>query len=401
MILLFISLFQYNASFNSFKVDTLYAGDIEFSLAKEVRWFKGFIEGGIGCDFSPSGSGIGFYDITIGGGVKRDVMGIGFSLFPLIKISTGGNGTLRKFSIDGYGYGIEVGLETRVFSSYLGVNARFVEFETDPNIREISFNTKVNFNPDTLTFGLNFSFERFFGRSHSINCAYLSPNVTLCRWRLFALTLGVDFRVTREAERIPELQNVGVNTGNIGVPPWKVYFGVSSAERFKKDKRLILLRVILLDEEGIPVDGLLCLADSGSFEVKDGEIQFELPDGIYPISIYVKDCMPVDTTIILKSHTELLLNVSQKKALGILEGKVFDTETGEPLSARLFVKNSEGIIIDTDPSTGSYRAILPPGDYIIQVLAEGYFPRTSLTEVTASNLTALDFKLLPVQGDKE
>jgi len=157
------------------------------------------------------------------------------------------------------------------------------------------------------------------------------------------------------------------------------------------------LQIILLDESGNPASGLLSLADSGSFEIEGGEIRFGLSEGIYPLSIYARNCLPVDTTIILKEETELILTIRNRKAFGIIEGEVLDAETGDPLYAKLLIKNSEDRVIYTNRNTGSFRTILPPGDYIVQATTSGYFTYTSLIEVIEGNVAILNFDLLPVR----
>lgn len=395
MIILILSVLQANINFSSFKVDGLYAQDIKFYFLEEKDWYKILFEGGWGLNFYSSKCEIGLSDLTLGIGVKRNVLGVGLSLYPLFRLPIGSKVEQRSFSIDGYGYGIGMGLERKIFGSYIKMNGRLITFDTEPNIRTFIANTEMKFNPDTLTFSLNFSYEEFYGGDYYISSIYISPYVSLLKWKLFGLYLGVDFRVTKEIENVAELELLGVNTGRIGTPPWKISFGILSTEIFRTSKRLIHLRVILLDEKGDPARGLLSLSDSGSFEIKNGEILFELTKGIYPISIYAKDCIPVDTTIILKEDTELLLTIQHRKALGVIEGVVLDAESDIPLYASILIKNSEYRIIYTDSTTGSYRVILPSGDYIIQAKAKGYFPWTSLTEIIEGNVTILDFMLLP------
>ncbi len=397
MILLFLSILYSNIKLSSFKSEGLYAQDLNFSLSQESEWYEVFIELGGGSNFSSSRVEIALSDLILGLGVKRDVLGLGLSLFPLVQFPIGSKGLQRSFSIDGYGYGIGIGLESKIFSTYTRVNGQFITFETEPDIKKILFNTEMRFNPDTLTFGIDLSFEKYNGGGHDISSIYISPNVTFLKWKLFALFFGIDFRLSRETEVIPELEKVGVNTGSIGSPPWKISFGVLSKEKFQTTEKLIALRIILLDEKGTPANGLLSLADSGSFEINGGEIEFELSEGMYPLSIYAKNCIPVDTTIILKKDTELLLTIRDRKAFGVIEGKVLDAESDKPLHASLHIKNSLDKRIYTDHNTGSYRTVLPPGDYIIQTTAKDYFPRTSIAEITEGNVTILDFRLLPVR----
>jgi len=74
----------------------------------------------------------------------------------------------------------------------------------------------------------------FAGGDYNISYIYISPHITLARWRLFALNLGIDFRISRELKEFSVLESVGVNTGRVGSPPWKISFGITSPEGFHK-----------------------------------------------------------------------------------------------------------------------------------------------------------------------
>ena len=85
MIILILSVLQANINFNSFKVDELYAQDIKFYFLEEKAWYKILFEGGWGLNFYSSKSEIGLSDLTLGIGVKRNVLGVGLSLYPLFR----------------------------------------------------------------------------------------------------------------------------------------------------------------------------------------------------------------------------------------------------------------------------------------------------------------------------
>lgn len=395
MILIFLSVLYSDFKFNAFKAEELYALDMNYSFIEESEWYKVLFMGGTGSSYYDNTVKFCLSDITLGFGVKRKLLGMGLGLYPLVQFPIGTKCKQRSFSIDGYGFGIGLSIERNIFRSYVKMNGHFNTFMTEPNIKSLLVSSKLKFNPDTLTFGLDLSYERFFGKYSDISWIYITPNITYLKWKLFGLYFGVDFRITKQTEEIVELEMLGVNTGDIGSPSWKISFGVISTGMFRPMGGLFPLRIILLDEKGNPTNGLLSLADSGSFEVENGEILFELPEGIYPVAVYSENSIPADTIIVLKGNTELLLTIKSKEALGIIEGLVLNSETDNPLYANISIKNSEEKIISTDSTTGSYRAILPPGDYIVQAKADGYFPWTSLAEITEGNITILDFNLHP------
>lgn len=392
MILLFLSLFRFSADIRYYQIDTLFAPDINLSLVREGGWFKGIVEGGLRSDFTSGGKSVGISDILIGAGVKRNVRGVNISCLPMVRFPVGSEGLIRNFSIGEYGYGIGMGLEYRLFGLYLDIETRAMEFTSQ--LREVLFTTRAKFNPDTLTFGLDFSFGRFMKGNDRLSSIYITPTVTLTRWSPFVLSLGIDFRLS-EADEIMELDDAGITTGNIGMPPWQVSFRITSKEKLQKRVELIQLRIILLNDKEVPVDGLLSLADSGSFEIREGEIMFHLPHGIYPISIYREEHVPIDTIVILKETTDLMFVIHPRKAFGRVEGKVVDIETNMPLYAQLRFGNGEGRVFFTNPGDGCYRGFLPTGDYIIRISTEGYFTHTAMVEVFADSVTVLDFKMLP------
>lgn len=395
MILIFLSVLYSDFKFSGFKAEGLYALDVNYSFVEESEWYKVLFIGGAGSSFYDYTVKFCLSDLTLGFGVKRRILGMGLGLYPMVRFPIGTKCKQRSFTIDGYGYGVGLSLERNILRSYVKINGQFNTFGTEPNIKSLLVSSELKFNPDTLTFGLDLSYERIFGKRSDISWIYITPNITYLKWKLFGLYFGVDFRITKRNEEIDELEVLGVNTGEIGSPSWKISFGVISTGMFRPLQRLFPLRIILLDEKGDPTNGLLSLADSGSFEVENGEILFELPEGIYPVAVYSKNCIPADTTIVLKKNTELLLTIKSKKSFGIIEGLVLNSETDNPLYANISIKNSEEKIIFTDSTTGSYRAILAPGDYIVQAKADGYFPWTSLAEITEGNVTILDFNLLP------
>lgn len=395
MILIFLSVLYSDFKFEAFKAEKLYALDMRYSFVQESEWYKVLFMGGTGSNYYDNTFKFGLSDITLGFGVKRRILGMGLGLYPLVQFPIGTKWKKRSYSIDGYGFGIGLSVERNIFRSYIKMNGQFKTFMTEPNIKSLLVSSELKFNPDTLTFGLDLSYERFFGKYSDVSWIYITPNITYLKWKLFGLYFGVDFRITKQTEEIVELEMLGVNTGDIGSPSWIISFGVISTGMFRPMGGLFPLRIILLDEKGNPTNGLLSLADSGSFEVEDGEILFELPEGIYPVAVYSENSIPADTIIVLKGNTELLLTIKSKEALGIIEGLVLNSETYNPLYANISIKNSEEKIISTDSTTGSYRAILPPGDYIVQAKADGYFPRTSLAEITEGNITILDFNLHP------
>jgi hypothetical protein len=406
MIFLLLSLFVYDAEIQAFISKSLYNGDLDILLGNRGKWIFSEIEGGIGLDYTSSGLDFGFTDSYIRIGVNRNVGMFDVSLFPILhRPGRCKEGEARYFSIRQPGFGYGMRLRTKIFWFLVDTDFEYVEHFSDPSTRHFLFNSEVQFNPDTLTFGCDFEIERFemFGQS-SVNSIYIKPKVILSRWRNFSLNFGFAFRLSGKVNTALDnigLTELGVNTGYYGFPSWKVSLGISSTELHRKTRELFPLRILLVDEEGDLASGLLCLADSGSFQIKEGEIKFNLPEGIYPLSVYSKDFLPADTVIVLKSKTELLLELRKKHEFHIVEGTIIDVETGLPLYAKISIENSVNSEAYSDPETGNYRAHLIPGDYVVKVTSKGYFPATSLIEIKSGEARALNFELLPVKKEKE
>jgi len=80
-----------------------------------------------------------------------------------------------------------------------------------------------------------------------------------------------------------------------------------------------------------------------------------------------------------------------------LEGVVTDANTGEPVTAAVFIDNFFPCY--TDPVIGDYHKYVLPGTYNITIVANGYETQTITgVTVTANNSTATDFQLTPQDG---
>jgi len=84
---------------------------------------------------------------------------------------------------------------------------------------------------------------------------------------------------------------------------------------------------------------------------------------------------------------------------GAIDGHVYDAETNEPLSS-VTVTAEPGGAYDITQSDGSYHITLSPGTYSVTATLAGYQEQTiSDVEVTAGEVTVVDFYLQPVSGN--
>jgi hypothetical protein len=405
MIFLFYSLIVYDAEFEAFKRNSIYVNDLSFCLEDRGKWLFSRVEGGIGFDYNSPGSDWGLSDIFVKAGANRFVGSFDVRIFPIFHYhGRCMEGEVRNFSIRRPGFGFGGGLGAKIFWFAVDTDFEFIAHSSDPVTKHYLFESKIEFNPDTITFGIDCEVERFtmIGQT-PFNSVYIKPKVIFSGWNNVDLKFGVSFLVFGRTDETSDnllLREAGVNTGYYGNPPWKVCLGVSSSKFSRKRRELFNLRILLIDEEGNPASGLLSLADSGSFQIKKGEIKFDLPRGIYPLSVYADNCFPSDTVVILNEKTDILLQLREKKEFCTVEGEILDAETNKPLDAEISIENSSSISVQSNPETGVYRVFLAPGDYVIKVSSKGYYPCTSLIEVKSGKPAAHNFKLLPTKGKK-
>jgi hypothetical protein len=405
MIFLFFSLIVYDAEFKTFTRNSIYINDLDLCLEDRGKWLFSRIEGGFGFDYSSPGIDLGFSDVFVKGGANRYVGAFDVRLFPIFHYhGRCREGEERSFSIKQPGFGFGAGLGAKILWFSVDTDFEFIAHSSDPVTKHYLFESKIEFNPDTVTFGIDCEMEKFtmIGQT-PFTSVYIKPKVIFSGWNNIDLNFGVSFLVFGRTDETFDnllLREAGVNTGYYGNPPWKICLGVSSSKFSRKIRELFNLRILLIDEEGNPASGLLSLADLGSFQIDKGEIRFDLPRGIYPLSVYADNCLPSDTVILLNEKTDILLQLREKKEFCTIEGEILDAETEKPLDAEISIENSSNVVVRSDPENGRYRVYLVPGDYIIKVISKGYYPYTSLVEVKLGKITEYDFKLLPVIGKK-
>lgn len=391
MILIFISLLGYETSFTGYRVDSLKTLNLAIQLKEERGIFKGILEGEVEADYMKGDFETGYSDLILGLGVNRKVMGNKLDFLPMMQFPTGKNNSIKKFTTESYGYGIELGISSNIWYSNLNLRGRFKQFTN--KLRTLILSGMIRFNPDTLTFGVDVSHQWFEVDDYSTYLTYIKPLVVLSRWKTVAFSMGIGFLVSPKESHIEELEQAGITTGAFASPSWKFSFNIFSPDRDVKRRNLIPLKMVILNEKGEPMKALMSLADSGSFEIDEGERTFSLPEGIYPLSVYKEGYLPEDTTIILKQKSTIILNMEARKEMGNIEGIVMDRNTENPLDAELRIRN--GIYKRTFTEKGNYKIYLPPGQYIIQVFSEGYFNHVGYAEVRKDETTKLNFKLMP------
>jgi hypothetical protein len=403
MIFFIVSLFIYNAEIEAFTRDSLHESNLSLSIGNRGKWLFSEIEGGFALDYADSDIDFGLSDVFLRAGANRYVRIFDVSIFGIChRPGRVREGIIRNFSIRQPGFGFGIGLGAKVSLFAIDADLDFISHSTNPVTKHFLFDSEIKFNPDTLTFGMDFIIERFTMLGQDpFNSIYLKPKVIFAGWENFALSFGLSFLISNRIDETSDnqsLKEIGVNMGDYGLPGWKICCGITSTHFRRKSRRLFPLRIFLVDEEGNPASGLLSLADSGSFRISEGEIEFNLSEGIYPLSVYAENFLPTDTVIVLKQATDIMLSLHEKKEFYIVEGIVKDAETGEPIDADILFENEGTTVVQSDPETGHYRIYVIPGDYVTKVTSKGYYPYTSLIEVETERTIKTDFELLPIKG---
>lgn len=403
MIFFLFSLFIYNAEIEAFTRSSIYESDLSLSLGNRGKWLFSEIEGGFALDYADSDMDFGLSDVFLRAGANRYVRMFDISVFGIChRPGRVRDGIVRNFSIRQPGFGFGIGLGAQVSLLSIDADLDFISHSTDPVTKHFLFDSEIKFNPDTLTFGIDLIVDRFTMLGQTpFNSVYLKPKVIFAGWKNFALSVGLSFLVSsrvNETSDNRDLEEVGVNMGDYGLPGWKICCGITSTHFRRKSRKLFPLRIFLVDEKGNPASGLLSLADSGSFNISDGEIEFNLSEGIYSLSVYSENFLPADTVIVLKRATDIMLSLHEKKEFYIVEGLVKDAETQNPISADILFENESSTVVQSNPETGYYRIYVVPGDYITKVTCKGYYPYTSLIEVGTERTIKIDFELLPIKN---
>ena len=248
MIFFLFSLFIYDAEIQTFVSRYLYANDLNLMVRNRGKWLFSEAEGGLAFDYTSRGADFGFSDVLIRAGVNRYVRMLDVGLYPILHLpGSREEGELRVFSVKnpGVGYGMRLG--AKVFKFIMDTDFEFIEHFSDPVTEHYLFNSRIKFNPDTLTFGLDVEAERFtmLGQTPIVSI-YIKPAVILSRWENFSLNFGFAFRVSDRVEKTlgnAGLTETGVGAGYYDFPLWKICFGISSVTFNKKSRELSLIHI--------------------------------------------------------------------------------------------------------------------------------------------------------------
>ncbi|RKX71176.1 hypothetical protein DRP53_02555 [candidate division WOR-3 bacterium] len=123
-----------------------------------------------------------------------------------------------------------------------------------------------------------------------------------------------------------------------------------------------------------------------------------LKAGTYRVKAEAPDYRFKEKIVTLKEGQELILDfdlIKVGKPIAILTGKVTSKEKGEPLEAVISFVGTKLPQIKTDPTTGIYKATIPPGTYSVKVDATGHKSQSLPVVLTQGDTKIVNFELEP------
>ncbi len=141
---------------------------------------------------------------------------------------------------------------------------------------------------------------------------------------------------------------------------------------------------------------------------EQGEYRLNLPTGHLYFSVWLEGYAPVSQELTLHPREKLEINLKLERdvvpppdKLGVLEGLVFDRESGAPIAGAEVSIGSpnadgtagDGYITLVTGKDGGFRAELPEGAVYVQVYAEGYAAGESRAKIRPGTATYLEIGL--------
>jgi hypothetical protein len=191
----------------------------------------------------------------------------------------------------------------------------------------------------------------------------------------FRVTPGLRFAPTPYAA-----MNLAVDIGlTPSSAPWQVIFGLdvpAAAGRFLSTSILGAIAGLIKDRDnGIPMKGMITFPGSdvpGVVSDEMGKYLARLNPGEYKIHIYANGYRWIERKIQVKAGKDEKWDLTLKRKLGTIAGKVIDAATGLPLMATLQFVGSRLPELKSDGNSGEFTTLVPPGKYKLVAKADGY-----------------------------
>lgn len=192
-----------------------------------------------------------------------------------------------------------------------------------------------------------------------------------------------EFRVTPGLRFVP-LDLMAINlSGELGLSehtsPWQVVLGIDIPASAGRAAQAIIMGGIagmIKDRDNqVPMKGMITFPGSdlpGLVSDNMGTYVSQLPPGEYKIHIYANGYRWLERKINVEPGKTIKWDLTLKRKLGTIAGKVVDAATGAPLAATLAFAGSTIPEFKADPTTGAFEVQVPPGKYRLSATVPGY-----------------------------
>ncbi len=192
-----------------------------------------------------------------------------------------------------------------------------------------------------------------------------------------------EFRVTSGLRFVP-LDYLAINlAGELGLSehtsPWQIVLGIdfpASAGRAAQAVIMGGIAGIIKDRDNqVPMKGMITFPGSdlpGLVSDNMGSYIAQLPPGEYKIHIYANGYRWLERRIQVEPGKTIKWDLTLKRKLGSIAGRVVDAATGAPLAATLTFAGTSIPPLAADPATGAFETQVPPGKYRLSASVPGY-----------------------------
>ncbi len=130
-----------------------------------------------------------------------------------------------------------------------------------------------------------------------------------------------------------------------------------------------------------------------------GMYNVTLDPGTYRVHVEATNYQFNEKVVALKADETKVVDIALTK-IGVdqatLTGKVTEYDTGKPLLAQLTFVDTKIPKVTTNPATGIYKVIVPPGTYSVSVEAENYIMESEPVVLAKDETKIKNFSLKPV-----
>ena len=127
-----------------------------------------------------------------------------------------------------------------------------------------------------------------------------------------------------------------------------------------------------------------------------GIFRLTLPVGIHRLHVEKDGYKPFEVPVDVTEGRTILRDVSltrKRVAKGTVAGRVIDATTGLPLGAMITFPGTAVPATASDLQNGIYKTTIPPGTYVLTVIAQGYLSVSSPVVVMDGSSVIQNFEL--------